>query len=371
MRKFDDIARSVVIVGGAACVISLMSAAAPPPRSAREVYNASCATCHGEDGRGRTQVQLGFDTPVPDFTDCAFASREADGDWFTVAHEGGPIRVFSRLMPAFGDALSAEEIEATIAHIRTFCTDARWPSGEFNFPKGLYTEKAFPEDEAFWTTIVNASGPTAITSAVTYEKRFGPRGQLEVTVPLGITDTPGGGTTIGFGDLALAWKQNVLADVNLGSIVSLGGELVLPTGAASKGLGGGTTIVEPFLLFGQILPDDIFFQGQVFAEFPLTHGLENEIGWRGIVGRTWASDMGWGRAWTPMLEVLGARELARGADVEWDVVPQIQISLSKRQHILFNIGARIPVTQTHGRDTQFGFYIIWDWFDGGFTEGWR
>ncbi len=366
MNKLFDFANATIVTAMATIAVLAIGAAGMPIRDGHDVYNSSCASCHGIDGRGRAQAQVGFDTPLPDFTDCIFASREADGDWATIVHEGGPIRSFSRLMPAFGDALGEDEIEAAIAHIRTFCKDPRWPRGEFNFPRGLFTEKAFPEDEAMWTTLFNLSGPTGINSELKYEKRFGPRGQLEVGVPLAVARSQ-----VGLGDIAVAWKQNVMADVAAGTIVSLGGEFVLPTGDEKKDLGGGTTVFEPFLLFGQVLPNDMFFQGQVFAEFPFRSGHNDELGWRSAVGRTWASNMGFGTSWTPMLEVLGARELVGGAELEWDLVPQIQVSLSHRQHILLNLGVRLPVTQTSERDTQFGIYIIWDWFDGGLTEAWH
>ena len=71
-----------------------------------------------------------------------------------------------------------------------------------------------------------------------------------------------------------------------------------------------------------------------------------------------------------MVEAVGARELASGAKTDWDLVPQMQVSLSTRQHILVNAGASIPVTNTSNRGTLFGFYVIWDWYDGGLFEAW-
>ena len=63
-------------------------------QSGAELYQASCATCHGADGRGRSSAELGFDTPLPDFSDCDFANREPDADWGAIIHEGGPVRGF-------------------------------------------------------------------------------------------------------------------------------------------------------------------------------------------------------------------------------------------------------------------------------------
>ena len=59
-------------------------------RSGQQLYQAACAACHGSDGRGATQAMTGLETPLPDFTDCRFASREPSADWMAVVHEGGP-----------------------------------------------------------------------------------------------------------------------------------------------------------------------------------------------------------------------------------------------------------------------------------------
>ena len=60
----------------------------------------------------------------------------------------------------------------------------------------------------------------------------------------------------------------------------------------------------------------------------------------------------WGRAWSPMVEILGARELEDGSEAEWDVLPQVQVSLSTRQHVLLNIGVRTPISQRRERRTR-------------------
>ena len=129
------------------------AAPAGPPvqRTAEELYRTACATCHGPDGKGSPRSVVGFEAPLPDFTDCAFATGEPDPDWFAVVHEGGPVRALDRHMPAFGDALSPDDIRLAISHIRTFCTDPAWPQGDLNLPRAFFTEKAFPENEAVWT----------------------------------------------------------------------------------------------------------------------------------------------------------------------------------------------------------------------------
>jgi hypothetical protein len=63
--------------------------------------------------------------------------------------------------------------------------------------------------------------------------------------------------------------------------------------------------------------------------------------------------------------------LAAGEETNWDVLPEIQVTLSKRQHIRFNAGVRVPLNNTGARSVQAIFYLLWDWFDGGLRDGWR
>ena len=71
-----------------------------------------------------------------------------------------------------------------------------------------------------------------------------------------------------------------------------------------------------------------------------------------------------------MFEVLASRELVSGSDVTLDVVPQLQVALNTRQHILLNVGVRVPVANKLDRKPQIVMYLLWDWFDGGFLDGW-
>ena len=71
-----------------------------------------------------------------------------------------------------------------------------------------------------------------------------------------------------------------------------------------------------------------------------------------------------------MFEVIGDRDFGPGTTMNWDVVPQMQIPLSKRLHVLASLGFRLPVNNTADRPRQFMFYVLWDWVDGGLLEGW-
>ena len=71
-----------------------------------------------------------------------------------------------------------------------------------------------------------------------------------------------------------------------------------------------------------------------------------------------------------MAEFIYDRDLVSGAKNNWDVIPEIQIPLSKRLHILGGLGLRIPVNNTADRSKQLMFYVLWDYVDGGVTKGW-
>jgi mono/diheme cytochrome c family protein len=351
---------------------------AGPEKTGAELYLSACSSCHGIDGRGAPINRVGFDLPLPDFTDCSFASREPDSDWNAISHEGGPVRAFSEIMPAFGDALSSQEIGMITAHVRSFCPDENWPSGELNLPRLLVTEKAYPEDEAVFTTGIAAEGPGAVSNRIVYEKRFGARNQFELTIPFGWQnqETVEAGTSRigdwrgGLGDIAVGLKRALFHSRRAGSIFSVTGEMVLPTGDQAKGFGKGTTVFEPFVSYGQILPSNFFFQSQTGLEIPVdTERAEREGFWRFSLGRTFTSGR-FGRSWSPMLELLGAREFVSGERVLWDIVPQMQVTLSRRQHIMMNFGVRMPLTESGTRPTQLLFYFLWDWFDGGLFSGW-
>ncbi len=336
-----------------------------------ELYQSACAACHGADGAGNSPAQLGFDIPIPDFTDCDFTAREPDPDWFAVIHEGGPVRGFDRMMPAFGQALDGDQIQRILDYVRTMCTDDRWPRGELNLPRALFTEKAYPEDEVIITSTIQGEGQDRMVSEFLWEYRFGPRSQFEIAVPVGTADFSGSEDLIGrVGDISVGFKHTLSYNMERGTILSVNGEIIVPTGDETLGFGKGTAVFEPSVSWGKVLPRDSFFQAQGLLEFPVESGFEEEIGARAAVGRTWTGGGPFGRAWTPMVEVLASKELTSGADIEWDVVPQFQVTLNTRQHIMANFGVRIPASDSSTRETQFVFYLLWEWFDGGIRDGW-
>lgn len=338
----------------------------------KEIFEAACIGCHGPGATGQPPDTLGFEPPAtfPDFSDCNGSTRERTWDWRSIIHEGGPRRGFSEIMPAFGEALTLEQIDNVMAYLREQCPDPAWPLGELNLPRPLFTEKAFPEDEWVIQTAVNASGAGAAANRIIYEKRFGARNQLEIAVPFSFEDN-GREWVGGVGDVVAGYKRVLFSSLASGSILSVVGEAALPTGHEARGLGLGVPKFETFAAFGQILPRLSFVQGQVGAELPTdTERAPRAVFGRVALGKSLAEDRSFGRLWTPMIEILADRELETGARTTWDIVPQFQVALNRRQHVRVSVGIRQPLNNTEGRSTQVAFYALWDFFDGGLRDGW-
>jgi mono/diheme cytochrome c family protein len=339
----------------------------------QEIFEAACIGCHGPGGRGQPQTTLGFEPPpaFPDFSDCNGSTREKIFDWRATIHEGGPGRGFSEIMPSFSEALTLDQIEKVMKYLREQCAEPEWPLGELNLPRALFTEKAFPEDEWVVTGAIDTNGAGNVAGKLIYEKRFGKRNQLEFAAPFNLLQRNNGGWIGGIGDLVLGYKRTVLSNIRTGSILSFQGEVNTPTGNRLRDLGSGVTTFETFASLGQLLTPSSSVQIQMGVELPTdTEKASQAFFWRAAVGKTFAQNQGFGRIWTPMAEFLVDRELETGRKTNWDIVPQIQVALNKRQHVRLNVGVQAPLNNTAGRDTRIVFYMLWDFFDGGLREGW-
>jgi cytochrome c553 len=337
-----------------------------------DIYQTACVACHGPDGKGMPKAIAGFEPPdsFPDFTRCDQTTAELDNDYRAVIVHGGRYRGFSQIMPSFSAALNPEEINKVIAYLRHFCPDGGWPRGELNLPRAIVTEKAYPEDEEVISTAVNARGMPDNETHIIHEQRFGKKNQIEVDVPVLFQDqnhTWYGGV----GDATLGVKRALFSRLRTGSIFALQGSVLVPSGSRTRGFGSGTTTFETFAAYDQLFRTNTFFQTQLGADLPRhTNIAPQSLFFYTAIGQTIGADHGLGRAWSPMFEFIANRDLVDVAKTNWDVLPQLQVTLSHRQHIRGDLGVRVPVTNTSGRPVQIQFYVLWDWQDGKLTEGW-
>jgi cytochrome c553 len=342
------------------------------PSHGQQIYQTACVSCHGAGGAGAPQTQSVFKRPdtFPDFTRCDQTTPETNTAYKDVITHGGPSRGFSTIMPAFGEALSSRDIDDIVAYLREFCPDQHWARGELNLPRALVTEKAFPESELVLTTAINASGTPGNQTHIIHEQRFGMKNQIEVDLPITFEDQNHvwyGGV----GDITLGFKREMYSNLRKGSIFSLFGGFLVPSGNHSRGFGNGTTTFETFAAYDQLFRSDTWVQLQFGAELPFdTSKAPQSIFFNSAIGQTFAPNSKLGRMWSPMVEFTATRDLLDNANTDWNVIPEMQVTISKRQHVRGNLGLSVPMTNTDGRQKQLLFYLLWDWADGKLWEGW-
>ena len=112
-----------VSLGMAAYVPPRTAGATPDPTGNRavglEIHKANCAKCHGLDGKGDGPAGKLLKTKPADWTDKAKMGKLSDTDLFNVIKNGGASVGKSKLMPAWKDKLSDEQIGDVIAFIRS------------------------------------------------------------------------------------------------------------------------------------------------------------------------------------------------------------------------------------------------------------
>ena len=346
----------------------------PSVEHGKVVWNGGCIACHGADGKGAPESSTVFKRPDtwPDFTRCDQTTPEPDSAYKAVILHGGRGLGFSQIMPAFGDLLSDEQVNDVISYLRTFCkNDKHFPLGVLNLPRAIVTEKAFPEDELVVSTSANVSGPGSWTTDVIHEQTFAGKNQLEVDVPVNYARLNGAWTS-GTGDITVGMKREVFSSERAGSILSLQGGVLLPTGDSHRAFGAGTTQFEPFAAYDQLITNRTFAQFELGADLPVNTSVSpRSLFFRSAFGASVAPDHGLGRLYSPMLEFVAKRDYMTGASTQWDILPEMQVTVSRRQHIRAAVGYRKPFTDVSGRPPQLEFYVLWDWAEGHFWDGWR
>jgi mono/diheme cytochrome c family protein len=349
----------------AAAVVCLLVrlAAATEELSGRELYDGACASCHGADGRGAPEGTA-ISVPLPDFTDCNFITREGNGNWGYLLAHGGKGLGLSLQMPAFADVLTDEQVHRVLDYIRGFCTDPRWPRGELNFRRPLITTKAFPEDELLLLPELTKGrdGVRDWVTEVSFERRVGARGQVEIALPFVVHDVSDGPTTGGVGDLALAYKHVLYADLPSLTIASASLDLVLPSGDRDRHLGDGTVSFEPSLLAGKEIRN-VVIQAQILGIAPIDEnradrGVDYRFAFSYPLSRL-------KRAWVPTLE-LEVLQNVTAQQHNLSLTPEIYKGITQRGHVAVAVGAQIPVA---GGPDPFDYrvlaFLLWEYTDGG------
>jgi mono/diheme cytochrome c family protein len=352
-------------------LLLVLALAGPPwatgdPRVApgKEIFQTACAQCHGGDGRGNPDWESKV-RPV-DFTDCSNTGEPTE-HWESIVKQGGKSAGLASVMPAFGEAFSADEIGAVVAYLRTLCATAdNYPPGDLNFRRPLQTGKAFPEQEIVLSFSHRPeSGNKETELEMSVENRIGPRFQYEITLPARVQAAPGDGR--GFADLELEAKQVVAFDPRKQQILSLGLTAVLPTGNESKSLSSGTTVLSPFLAFGKgFSRGRTFIQSRLEMAVPTNADKANTaFNYALALSRALGAPR---HAFTPAVELTGSYDTHTKVN-DYSTWVEVSKPLNALGHIVASVGVQIPVRPKS--DTyRIQAFLLWDFGDGAPWIGW-
>ena len=327
--------------GGTTPELAQQRASEGGPTTIPEMWGAWCARCHAQDGSGKIAEPTVTVEPM-DFTECRLTTAEPDADWERAIAKGGPGVGLSPQMPAFEDSLTSAQVSAFVAHIRGFCRETGWPSGNANFPRPIITEKAFPENEFLMLPVVSHDreghdGEVELRGL--YERRLGKRSMFEVGVPI---------NNDGLGSLEIAVKHALHASGM--NIVSLGMEAAIPRNDEA------TLVFEPFISAGT-MRRDWYVQAQLKYELPRDRlKADRAIVYNAYFGRDTSLAP---TTWTLGIELNGEND-------EIAVTPQLRKGLTGTGALAASIGVMLPVTERQEQGVRWVGYLLWE-----YLEPWR
>jgi hypothetical protein len=341
----------LIRAASAAVVIGLgaVPAAAQTPRTVPEIWTAWCARCHAADGSGKVATPTVRVTPM-DFSDCRIAAREPDADWEAAIRYGGPAVGLSSEMPAFGEALDDDQVIGLVAHIRRFCLERDWPSGNLNFPRPILTGKAFPEDEIVLAPVAahRPHHPDFATLTAIYERRVGTRTQVELTLPVE--------------SVYVAERQNGLGDVEVGVkyainprssayLVSAGFDFLWPTGGESRLVGDFHPLFEPYVAVATMAGAN-YVQAQLKVELPRPGSWRKKsLMYSVYLGRDTSI---FPDTWTIGLELTSEGNVAA-------LTPQIRKGLTRTGALAAAFGVRLALTDRIDQGVRYVGYLLWEY----------
>ena len=323
----------------------------------RQVYDTYCTSCHGDSGRldPSSAVVEGLGVTPADFSDPLFNSREPAADWYMVIKHGGHAMGLAEQMPAQGEALSEEQIGDVTAYLKSLVDTSAYPPGEMNLMLPIRTKKAFPEDEVVYVgRYTDQDGDNAYKQVLEFEKRIGKAGQgiLEL-----VHESEG--------------SINELAEVELGykhalsfsssHILSAAAVLAFPVEADGDGE------LQTYLAYGKLLSPSWIFQSSLRLKFPFDGANDGEAELAGIVHYVHSP---WPRRVFPALEVVATNPFrSSNGDLEWTVMPQVRIGLTRGGHVALNLGVEVPLSDQPWSQRYY-LTLLWDFADGSFFQGW-
>ncbi len=340
------------------CLSPMDGSLAADLANGQQVFESTCAVCHGRTGSPDpdSPVVKGLGVLPADLSDPLFNSREPFGDWEMVVRHGGYAMGLAAQMPAHKDALSDEQTHDVTAYVKSLADTSAYPPGEMNLFLPVRTKKAFPEDEVVYRGVFRRQdGPDAYKNVLEIEKRFGKAGQgiLEF---VHVKD----GSRNELTEVEVGWKQAF--SWSRSHVASAAAILAIPTDSDD-----GDGEFQTYLAYGRELSPDWILQSSLRLKFPLDGASDGEAELAAVIHYVHSP---WPRRIFPALEIIAERPYrSRNGDLEFTVLPQVRIGLTRGGHVALNVGVEVPVTGQPW-DESINLTLLWDFADGGFFKGW-
>ena len=85
------------------------------------LFQELCSVCHGVGGKGDGPSAQGLEPKPADFSNCQLMAKDSDEVLLKIIKGGGQSVGRSTVMPAWGDALSEQQIRELVKFIRSLC----------------------------------------------------------------------------------------------------------------------------------------------------------------------------------------------------------------------------------------------------------
>src|SRR5512138_1177668 len=105
--------RLAASIAAASLLISATALGQVDPKKVERAWKSKCASCHGASGKADTDK--GQQLKIPDMSTAAFQAKK-DGELKKAINDG----VEKEKGHAFKDELTPEQVDALVAHIRSF-----------------------------------------------------------------------------------------------------------------------------------------------------------------------------------------------------------------------------------------------------------
>jgi hypothetical protein len=189
------------------------------------------------------------------------------------------------------------------------------------------------------------------------EKRIGHRGQISVEL---VHEDSGADSELE--EIEVGYKHALAWSLERSFLLSGALLVAIPTDDEES------EEIIPYLAYAQVLSPRATLQASGRAILPVDDVDQGAVELAGIVHYVWSD---WPRRVFPALEATATVPFESGAGdaVQFTLVPQLRIGLTRGGHVALNLGVELPVSD---QDYDYRAYLtlLWDFADGSFFRGW-